>query len=192
MSCFRPVSRSGVSGPPGWRGRSAFRPRPAVVSARWAVIPELVVLVGFTFAFKGVADGVRRPIGSKLKTKPYNNDMAGTLSPNEESQLALTIEMFGLITQSQPQDYQSLEILKEAYVKLGRDQDAVNTSRRIGQAYVQQGCPPRPSARTTSPCSSRRRRSSAGRSHSPRRAQETKAGPKNGPFILVLKFDAGR
>lgn len=65
--------------------------------------------------------------------------MAGTLSPSEESQLAQTIEMFEVITQSQPQDYQSLEILKEAYVKLGREQDAVNTSRRIGQAYVQLG-----------------------------------------------------
>lgn len=65
--------------------------------------------------------------------------MAGTLSPSEESQLAQTIEMFEVITQSQPQDYQSLEILKEAYVKLGRDQDAINTSRRIGQAYVQLG-----------------------------------------------------
>ena len=65
--------------------------------------------------------------------------MAATLSPNEESQLAQTIEMFEVITQSQPQDYQSLEILKEAYVKLGRDQDAINTSRRIGQAYVQLG-----------------------------------------------------
>ena len=65
--------------------------------------------------------------------------MAATLSPNDESQLAQTIEMFEVITQSQPQDYQSLEILKEAYVKLGRDQDAINTSRRIGQAYVQLG-----------------------------------------------------
>ena len=65
--------------------------------------------------------------------------MAGILSANEESQLAQTIEMFEVITQSQPQDYQSLEILKEAYVKLGRDQDAINTSRRIGQAYVHLG-----------------------------------------------------
>jgi tetratricopeptide (TPR) repeat protein len=65
--------------------------------------------------------------------------MATTLSQSEESQLAQTIEMFEVITQSQPQDYQSLEILKEAYSKLGRDADVVGTSKRIAQAYVQLG-----------------------------------------------------
>ncbi|MEY4385819.1 MAG: hypothetical protein RLY20_1102 [Verrucomicrobiota bacterium] len=65
--------------------------------------------------------------------------MATTLNPGEEAQLAQTIEMFEVITQSQPQDYQSLEILKEAYNKLGRDKDAVSTSKRIAQAYVQMG-----------------------------------------------------
>jgi hypothetical protein len=47
--------------------------------------------------------------------------------------------MFEVITQSQPQDYQSLEILKEAYSKLGREKDVVGTSKRIAQAYVQLG-----------------------------------------------------
>jgi tetratricopeptide (TPR) repeat protein len=65
--------------------------------------------------------------------------MASTLSPGEEAQLAQTIEMFEVITQSQPQDYQSLEILKEAYSKLDREKDVVNTSKRIAQAYVQMG-----------------------------------------------------
>ena len=65
--------------------------------------------------------------------------MATTLSPSEEAQLAQTIEMFEVITQSQPQDYQSLEILKEAYSKLGREKDVVGTSKRIAQAYVQMG-----------------------------------------------------
>src|SRR5476651_728977 len=62
-----------------------------------------------------------------------------TLSPGEEAQLQQTIEMFEVIVQSQPSDCQSLEILKEAYSKLGREQDVVNTSKRIAQAYVQQG-----------------------------------------------------
>jgi hypothetical protein len=62
-----------------------------------------------------------------------------TLTPGEEAQLAQTIEMFEVITESQPSDYQSLEILKEAYSKLGRDQDAVRTSKRIAEAYVQMG-----------------------------------------------------
>ena len=65
--------------------------------------------------------------------------MASTLSPSEEAQLAQTIEMFEVITQSQPQDYQSLEILKEAYSKLNREPDVINTSKRIAQAYVQMG-----------------------------------------------------
>jgi hypothetical protein len=65
--------------------------------------------------------------------------MATTLSPSEEAQLGQTIEMFEVITQSQPLDYQSLEILKEAYTKLGREADVIGTSKRIAQAYVQMG-----------------------------------------------------
>jgi tetratricopeptide (TPR) repeat protein len=62
--------------------------------------------------------------------------MAASLTSNEEAQLLQTIEMFEVITQSQPLDYQSMEILKEAYFKLGRQKDVVNTSKRIAQAYV--------------------------------------------------------
>src|SRR5437764_12825240 len=65
--------------------------------------------------------------------------MASTLTPSEEAQLGQTIEMFEVITQSQPQDYQSLEILKEAYFKLNREKDVISTSKRIAQAYVQMG-----------------------------------------------------
>jgi tetratricopeptide (TPR) repeat protein len=62
-----------------------------------------------------------------------------TFNPGEEAQLAQTIEMFEVITESQPHDYQSLEILKEAYSKLGREKDVVKTSKRIAEAYVQMG-----------------------------------------------------
>jgi len=65
--------------------------------------------------------------------------MSTTLTANEEAQLLQTIEMFEVITQSQPLDFQSLEILKEAYFKLGRQKEVVNTSKRIAQAYVQLG-----------------------------------------------------
>lgn len=65
--------------------------------------------------------------------------MTTTLNSGEESQLLQTIEMFEVITQSQPQDYQSLEILKEAYMKLAREDDVVKTARRIAQAYVHLG-----------------------------------------------------
>ena len=57
----------------------------------------------------------------------------------EEAQLLQTIEMFEVIAQSQPNDCQSLEILKEAYTKLGREEDVINTSKRIAQAYMQSG-----------------------------------------------------
>ena len=65
--------------------------------------------------------------------------MVGSLTASEEAQLTQTIEMFEVITQSQPQDYQSLEILKEAYYKLGREQDVIRTSKRIAEAYVLMG-----------------------------------------------------
>jgi tetratricopeptide (TPR) repeat protein len=62
-----------------------------------------------------------------------------TLNPGEEAQLQQTIEMFEVIVQSQPHDCQSLEILKEAYSKLGREPEVISTSKRIAQAYLQQG-----------------------------------------------------
>lgn len=65
--------------------------------------------------------------------------MASALTANEEAQLLQTIEMFEVITQSQGMDYQSLEILKEAYSKLGREADVIFTSKRIAEAYVQLG-----------------------------------------------------
>src|SRR5213595_680502 len=65
--------------------------------------------------------------------------MSATLTANEEAQLLQTIEMFEVITQSQPLDYQSLEILKEAYSKLSRQDAVAATSKRIAEAYVQLG-----------------------------------------------------
>ena len=65
--------------------------------------------------------------------------MSTTITPNEEAQLLQTIEMFEVITQSQPSDYQSLDILKEAYFKLGREKEVVETSKKIAQAYMQLG-----------------------------------------------------
>lgn len=62
-----------------------------------------------------------------------------SLNPGEEAQLQQTIEMFEVIVQSQPTDTQSLEILKEAYTKLGREEDVIKTSMRIAEAYTQMG-----------------------------------------------------
>ncbi|HEX3988791.1 MAG TPA: hypothetical protein VHZ30_05120 [Verrucomicrobiae bacterium] len=69
-----------------------------------------------------------------------DNFMAtAALNAGEEAQLQQTIEMFEVIVQSQPNDCQSLEILKEAYTKLGREEDVIKTSMRIAEAYTQMG-----------------------------------------------------
>lgn len=62
-----------------------------------------------------------------------------TLSEEERSQIVQTIEMFEVITQTQPDDYQSLEILKEGYRKIGRQEQAVKVSRRLAEAYFNVG-----------------------------------------------------
>ena len=62
-----------------------------------------------------------------------------TLSEEERSQIVQTIEMFEVITQTQPDDYQSLEILKEAYHKIGRLEESFRISRRLAEAYFNVG-----------------------------------------------------
>jgi hypothetical protein len=62
-----------------------------------------------------------------------------TPSPEEQAQILHTIEMFEVITRTQPDDYQSLEILKEAYTKLGRAEDSLHTSRKLAEAYFNVG-----------------------------------------------------
>jgi tetratricopeptide (TPR) repeat protein len=62
-----------------------------------------------------------------------------TLSVEEHNQILQTIEMFEAITQTQPEDYQSLEILKEAYTKIGRHDDALKASRKLAEAYFNAG-----------------------------------------------------
>jgi len=62
-----------------------------------------------------------------------------TLSEEEHNQIVQTIEMFEAITQTQPDDYQSLEILKEAYSKVGKLEDAMKVSRRLAEAYFSAG-----------------------------------------------------
>jgi len=79
------------------------------------------------------------PAGQSDLPGPDRVGPASKLGSSEEAQLAQTIEMFEVITQSQPLDYQSLEILKEAYSKLGREKEVIATSKRIAQAYVQMG-----------------------------------------------------
>jgi len=67
------------------------------------------------------------------------NVLEHTPSPQEQAQILHTIEMFEVITRTQPDDYQSLEILKEAYGKLGRRDDSLLTSRKLAEAYFNVG-----------------------------------------------------
>jgi len=65
--------------------------------------------------------------------------MATHVSEEETSQILRTVEMFEAITESQPDDSQSLEILKEAYNKLGRQADSLRISKKLASAYVHLG-----------------------------------------------------
>ena len=60
--------------------------------------------------------------------------------PSEElEQLQQTVEMFEVITQANPQDTQSMEILKEAYFKLGQMKEALAVTRRLADAHMELG-----------------------------------------------------
>jgi tetratricopeptide (TPR) repeat protein len=65
--------------------------------------------------------------------------MASKVTTEESQQLLQTIEMFEAIVKSQPDDYQSLEILKETYTKLGQQADSLRTSRKLAETYVKLG-----------------------------------------------------
>ena len=54
-----------------------------------------------------------------------------SMPSEEQEQMQQTVEMFEVITQANPQDTQSLEILKEAYAKLGRQKDSLAVARRL-------------------------------------------------------------
>ena len=75
----------------------------------------------------------RRCIGTVLAF--YALVLEHTLSEEERSQILQTIEMFEVITQTQQDDYQSLEILKVAYQKLGKSEESLRVSRRLAEAY---------------------------------------------------------
>jgi hypothetical protein len=62
-----------------------------------------------------------------------------TLSEDEHNQIVQTIEMFEAITQTHPDDSQSLEILKEAYQKIGKPAESLRICRRLAEAYFNAG-----------------------------------------------------
>ncbi len=59
------------------------------------------------------------------------------ISTEEQEQIRQTIEMFEVITQANPQDTQSLEILKEAYGRVGQLTESLAVSRRLADTYME-------------------------------------------------------
>jgi len=65
--------------------------------------------------------------------------MPTEISDEEREQILQTIQMFEMITQTQPDDYQSYDVLKEAYLKLGRHEEASHAARKLAEAYLHMG-----------------------------------------------------
>ncbi|SRR5579862_12372 len=65
--------------------------------------------------------------------------MSANVSAEEQEQILQTIEMFEVIAQANPNDCQSLEILKDAYWKLGRQKEALTVTRKLADTYTSMG-----------------------------------------------------
>ena len=66
-----------------------------------------------------------------------------SLTEEEHSQIVQTIEMFEVIIQTQPDDYQSLEILKDAYQKVGKPETSRSASRGSWRRPISRSVPTR-------------------------------------------------
>lgn len=62
-----------------------------------------------------------------------------TLPPEEQEQTLQTIEMFEVIVQANPHDCQSMEILKEAYTRLGMKKETMAMLQKLATAHVELG-----------------------------------------------------
>jgi hypothetical protein len=67
------------------------------------------------------------------------NSSPPTLSPEEQEQILQTIEMFEVIVQANPQDTQSMEILKDAYLRLGMKKEMLTITKRLAETFTQIG-----------------------------------------------------
>ncbi len=61
------------------------------------------------------------------------------ISTEEQEQLQQTIEMFEVIVQASPQDCQSMEILKDAYNRLGKTVEGMGIAKKLAETYVELG-----------------------------------------------------
>jgi len=64
---------------------------------------------------------------------------APSVSSDEREQILQTIEMFEVITQANPQDCQSMEILKDAYQRVGKTEEFLGIARKLGDSYAELG-----------------------------------------------------
>lgn len=87
---------------------------------------------GGNLPFQKVARHVNRSINGAVSVAP-------TLSQEEQEQILQTIEMFEVITQANPQDVQSLEILKDAYGRIGKQPESLKIARQLADMYLQLG-----------------------------------------------------
>src|SRR6185295_4607693 len=62
-----------------------------------------------------------------------------SISQEDQEQIRQTIEMFEVITQANPHDCQSLEILKDAYGRIGQLTEMLRVARQLAGTYVQLG-----------------------------------------------------
>ena len=62
-----------------------------------------------------------------------------TISQEDQEQIRQTIEMFEVITQANPHDCQSLEILKDAYHRIGQTDEMLRVARQLAGTLVQLG-----------------------------------------------------
>ncbi|MES2570693.1 MAG: hypothetical protein V4710_11650, partial [Verrucomicrobiota bacterium] len=60
-------------------------------------------------------------------------------SPEEQDQIVQTIEMFEVIVEANPRDCQSMEILKDAYQRIGLRAETLRMSRKLAETYLELG-----------------------------------------------------
>ena len=78
------------------------------------------------------------PILTAIDT-PISISLAEHLTPEEREQILETVETLKAITNANPDDYQSLEILKDAYWRLEDQAEGLTTTRKLADAYLRLG-----------------------------------------------------
>ena len=70
---------------------------------------------------------------------PLSISLAEHLTPEEREQILQTVETLKTLTEANPDDYQSLEILKDAYWRLENQCAGLEAARKLADAYLRLG-----------------------------------------------------